>query len=125
MDILRERIYKSPAQMGIAQASFYSGKPIVSGISICMDITLISFQECFRIFSSPSRLVLKIPDRIFRPLHAAVNPHIRIGSILPPRFFQYLYMSFIDMQISLIQKFLPETMNDVLEPIPVDDQKPV
>jgi hypothetical protein len=47
MDILRERIYKSPAQMGIAQASFYSGKPIVSGISICMDITLISFQECF------------------------------------------------------------------------------
>lgn len=51
--------------------------------------------------------------------------HIRIGSILPPRFFQYLYMSFVDMQISLIQKFLPETMNDVLEPIPVDDQKPV
>ena len=68
MDILRERIYKSPAQMGIAQASFYSGKPIVSGISICMDITFISLQECFRIFSTPSRLVLKIPDRIFRPL---------------------------------------------------------
>lgn len=67
MDILRERIYKSPAQMRIAQAAFYSGKPIVSGISICMDITFISLQECFRIFSAPSRLVLKIPDRIFRP----------------------------------------------------------
>ena len=62
MDILRERIYKSPAQMCIAQAPLYFGKPIVSGISICVDVTIISFQECFRIFSSPSWLVLKIPD---------------------------------------------------------------
>ena len=34
-------------------------------------------------------------------------------------------MCFIDMKISLFQKFLLKTVNDVYKPVPVDNQKPV
>ena len=106
MDIFRKCIYKSPAQMCITQASLDSGDPVVSGIGICVDITLISFQKCFRVFPAPPRLVLEIPDRVFLIFDAAVDPHIRIGSILSSGFFQYLHTGFVDMQIMLLQQLL-------------------
>ena len=106
MDIFRKCVYKSPAQMCIIQTSLDSGDPIVSEISICVDVTLISFQKCFRIFSARSRLVLEISNRAFRIFQATVNPHIRIGSILSSGLFQYLHMGFVDMQIMLFQQFL-------------------
>ena len=60
-----------------------------------MDITFIFPQKRFRIFPASSR------------------------------FFQHLYMCFIDMKLSLFQKFQLQTVDDVYKPVPIDNQKPV
>ena len=45
MNIFRKCVYKSLAQMYITQTSLDSGDPVVSGIVIYVDVTLISFQQ--------------------------------------------------------------------------------
>ena len=125
MDILRKRIHKGPAQMGITQTSFYTQNPIVSGISIGMDAAVTALQKCFRIFSTPSRLILEIPDGSLCIFDAAVNPHVRIRCIFSPRFFQHLYVGLIDMQVILFQQFLLQAADHMGKPVPKDGQKPV
>ena len=39
----------------------------------------------------------------------------------PSRFFQHLYMCFIDMKVSLFQKFQLQTVDDVYKPVPIDN----
>ena len=90
-----------------------------------MDITFIFPQKRFRIFPASSRLVLEVADGIYSISDAAVNPHIGIGRIFPSRFFQHLYMCFIDMKVSLFQKLQLQTVDDVYKPVPIDNQKPV
>ena len=111
--------------MCVAQASFHSLYPIVSGVRICVYISVISFQKCFRIFSAPARLVFEITDRICGIFDAAVNPHVRIRWVLSARFLQHLYMGFIDVQVTLLQQFLFETADYILKPVTVYNQQPV
>ena len=42
-----------------------------------------------------------------------------------PRFFQYLYVGLIDMQVILFQQFLLQAADHMGKPVPEDDQKPV
>ena len=97
-------IYKGAAYMGITQTSFYAQNSVVSAAGIRMDVSFIVFQECLRMFSTPSRLILEIADVGFRLFDDAANPHVGIRYILSSRFFQHLYMDLIDMQAFRFQQ---------------------